>query len=140
MIRKIEAIVKESCKKSGWKYQYNHFKMVRNYALLLSKKYNANKKVVELAALLHDIGRIKYGPRRHAMTSAIEAEKILKKFNYDKEIVKKVKGCILSHRHSSTRRTESLEAKIVKDADALSHFATVPLLLTIAVSQNKNEA
>ena len=35
----------------------------------------ADKLIVQLSALLHDIGRIKYGPKEHERRSAEEAEK-----------------------------------------------------------------
>jgi putative nucleotidyltransferase with HDIG domain len=132
-ITKIEKIVREACIKSERKYQYDyHIQIVRKYAKILAKKYRANKKVVDLIALLHDIGRLKYGPKKHAITGAMEAEKILQKFNYDKNLIKEVKMGILSHRHSSSRKAESIEAKIVKDADALSHFDIIPVLFMAA--------
>lgn len=132
-IKKIEKIVKTACIKSDREYQYKyHFLIVRKYAILLAKKYKADKKVVELVALLHDIGRLKFGYRNHAATGAKEAERILRKLNYDEKTIIKVKNCILFHRHSSKRKVENLEAKIAKDADALAHFEAMPLLFAAA--------
>jgi uncharacterized protein len=136
-IKKIENIVREACKKSEREYQFKyHILIVRKYAILLAKKYKANRKVVELVALLHDIGRLKFGYRKHAISGAMEAERILRKLNYNQNTINQVKDCILSHRHSSKRKTISLEAKISKDADALAHFEAIPVLFTAALSKN----
>ena len=94
-IKEIANFVKEACFKSKWKYkkwQWDHVVLVRKHALKLADKVKADKKIVEVAALLHDIGRIKYKPKNHEITSAKETEKILKKLKLDEEFIKKVKA------------------------------------------------
>jgi len=89
---------------------------------------------------LHDIGRIKYGPKEHEKASAKEAEKILKELGFKENVIKKVKECILLHRHSNEEIPESLEGKILKAADAYSHFQKpLPILLFKAKFHNNLE-
>jgi len=60
-----------------------HCKAVRDVALRIAKKTNADVKLVEAGALLHDIGRSKTHDIRHA----IEGAKIAKKLGLCEEIV-----------------------------------------------------
>jgi uncharacterized protein len=71
---------------------------------------------------LHDIGRIKFGSKNHEETEAIEAEKILKEFSLENEKIEKIKECIKEHRYEKPSISISLEAKILKIADAYAHF------------------
>jgi hypothetical protein len=71
---------------------------------------------------LHDIGRIKFGPSKHEETGAIEAEKILKELKVEEKTIEKIVECIREHRHEKPTIPVSLEAKILKIADAYSHF------------------
>ena len=99
MISQIEKIVKETCQRGRRLDQYKyHVQLVRKYSLKLAKKYKVNKTVVELAALLHDIGRFKFGEKDHEIFGVKEAEKILRKFDYSTEIIKKVKALNYSTR------------------------------------------
>jgi uncharacterized protein (TIGR00295 family) len=62
----------------------NHSKCVRDLAVLIAKKANADIKTVELGALLHDIGRSKTNDIKHA----IEGVKIAKKYDISPKIIK----------------------------------------------------
>lgn len=99
------------------KFYILHINAVRKYALLLAKKLNADKKVVEIAALLHDVGRNR---KEHHIESAKIAERLLLKFGCKKDFINNVTHCILVHRSSRKDRPKTIEAKILKDADALA--------------------
>ncbi len=75
MIEKVREIVKKECYERSRKFHISH---VVKYAKLLGKKLNADEELAELGALLHDIGRIKFGAKNHEITGIYEAEKILK--------------------------------------------------------------
>jgi uncharacterized protein len=146
MIDKAEKIVKKACRtpKKGkkqiwdWNFWRYHVSLVVKNAQLLAKKLGANGEVVELAALLHDIGAIKFGKENHENTGALEAEKILKKLNYPQQTINEVKYCIKAHRGSSKKKPRSLEAEIIRNADAMAHFDTVPSLFRAALILKKN--
>jgi len=124
VVEEVRKIFIKACKNSSiFQEDYEiHTKIVEKLALKLAEKFNANKEIVHLSALLHDIGRVKFGGKDHEKISAEEAEKILKELNVTDEIIAKVKECILLHRHSDPRIPELLEAKILKIADAWAHF------------------
>ncbi|MCA9488137.1 MAG: HD domain-containing protein [Nanoarchaeota archaeon] len=110
-------------------YNYHISSVVKN-SLLLADKLGADRKIVEAAALLHDIGRAegivgKFNmDNEHHLIGEKEAEKILLGLNVDVELVEKIKHCVLTHRGRKGPTPETIEAKIVACADAMSHFDT----------------
>jgi len=114
-----------------WK---SHIESVVNYTKLLSKKFGGDKEIVEIAALLHDIRKMKGQHQwqsnkklidyyhNHHVEGAEEAEKILLKFKYPLEKIEKVKNCILTHSKDKNYPPKTIEAKILATADALSYF------------------
>lgn len=87
----------------------------------------ADEETVELAALLHDIGRLKFGEGDHDITGIPEAEKILKEHNYPQNVIDEVKHCIESHRGSKNISPKTTIAKIITNADAMAHFDILPV-------------
>jgi len=123
MIEKVRNYVIETCEKLNRIEDYKyHISVVEEICVNLAKRFNANEEILRISALLHDIGRIKFGPKNHEETGAIEAEKILKEFNLENEKIEKIKECIREHRHEKPSIPISLEAKILKIADAYAHF------------------
>ena len=137
IIEEIRRFVEEESKKPSAKYGYEpyefHLIPMRNYAIGLAKKLNADLEVVEIAAWLHDIGSIIYGRENHHITGAEIAEKKLKEFIYSLEKIKKIKLCILNHRGSVNNLRVTLEEKIISDADAISNFDNLPGLFKAAL-------
>ena len=122
MLKNIEKDIFELCDSTqyGWK---THIKSVVKYSKILAKQLNADEEICELSALLHDIIKIKYNKgEMHHIYGSEEAEKILKKYDYPGEKIQKIKHCILTHSSDENYSPQSIEAKIVASADALSHF------------------
>ena len=72
-------------RKSGCSEQViRHCMIVRDVAVRMAEKANADVKLVEASALLHDIGRSK----THGIRHAFEGGKIAKKFGLPESIVK----------------------------------------------------
>ncbi len=117
MIKKIEEYVY----KNPWDAPtyLSHVEAVRRYALNLASKLNADKTVVEIAALLHDVGKIKELENHHKASVEI-AKKLLQKFDADKNLIDRVAHCIEVHRASREDKAETIEAQIIKDADGLA--------------------
>ena len=108
-----------------------HVKFVYKEAVKLAKDYGADEEIVSLGALLHDIALIeRFGTRAdHHINGANLAKDILTKFNYPKEKMNRVLGCVLHHR--SSKDAENIEETCVADADILAHFDNVPLLFDV---------
>jgi uncharacterized protein len=113
-----------------------HIKYVVYEANILAEKYNADKEIVELAALLHYIALIKKEVSRvdHHIVGADIAEIILRKYNYPDNRIARVKYCILNHRSSKNGTT--IEELCVADADILAHFDNIPMIFNSAFNRN----
>ena len=113
---------------------YYHIESVVKNAKILAQKFGADEEVVIIAAWLHDIASITdYSLyEMHHIYGASIAEDILKQFDYEQEKINKVKECILNHRGSVSNDKLTIEEKCVADADAISHFDSIPSLLYLA--------
>ncbi|MFH1649929.1 MAG: HD domain-containing protein [Candidatus Woesearchaeota archaeon] len=143
LIRQIAEIVEDACKKETnyfgygiWKY---HIVNVVKYAKMMAKKLGADEEIVEIASLLHDYASVIDHDlyEDHHIHGAVEAEKLLKQFNYPQDKIEKVKECIISHRGSKVIAKESKEALCVADADAMSHFDSIGSLFYLAFFSHK---
>ncbi|MFA5076478.1 MAG: HD domain-containing protein [Patescibacteria group bacterium] len=125
-IRKVRDLVRREAESEDWKY---HIAPVASYARKLAKVLGANQDLAELAALLHDIGRIRFSDdeANHHLTGIPEAEKILKNFKFSSAVIEEVKHCVASHRSSRGERPKTVTAKIIANADGLAHFDILPL-------------
>jgi len=118
-LNEIRKIVKRIAESEDWKF---HILAVVDYSKKLAKILKVNEEIAELAALLHDIGRLKFGGENHHLTGAKEAEKILKKYKFKKEIIGEIKHCIESHRGATDITPKTKLAKIIANADVMAHF------------------
>lgn len=122
MINEIKTMILDLCKDKEWDWKA-HIESVVKYSKILAQKLNADEEICEISAWLHDIIKIRDGKRDlHHVLGSQEAEKILEKYNYPKEKIQQVKHCIITHSSDEQYPPESIEAKIVASADALSHF------------------
>lgn len=111
---------------------YYHICAVVENAVFLAEKYGADVEAVTIAAWLHDIASVTdyslYD--EHHIHGARMAEEILGGFDYDK--IELVKLCVLNHRGSKPTEKRGIEEMCVADADAISHFDSVPSLFYLA--------
>jgi uncharacterized protein len=144
IVEEIKKFVEEECKKPTSKYGYDpflyHFTPVVKYALELAENFGGDKEVLEISAWLHDIGSIVSGRPDHHITGAEIASKKLRELDYSEEKIKLVKRCILNHRGSQQNKRETVEEKIIAEADALSAFESLSGLFGAAfVCEGKNQ-
>jgi len=124
MLDKIRDLVKKEAEDSDWKY---HITLVVKYAKQLARILHVNEEIAELAALLHDIGRLKFGNENHEITGVPEAERIMKAHKYPQSVIDEVKHCVASHRGSKDVPPRTKLAKIIANADAMAHFDILPV-------------
>lgn len=116
---------------------FPHVERVFNLCIQLGKELGANLFVLEIAAFLHDIGRIKEKKdilkRNHADISAEMALIFLKSNDFDlSEVeIESIIHCIRSHSFSNNSKPKTLEAKILSDADKLDALGAIGLYRTI---------
>ncbi|AFQ44585.1 HD domain-containing protein [Desulfosporosinus meridiei] len=108
-------------------HDLDHALRVREWGRKLALEEGADITVVELAALLHDIGRSGAVERTHAESSAGLAVNILLKNGYSEEIVRQVREAIVSHSREAGHEPKTLEAKILYDADKLDFVGAIGL-------------
>lgn len=122
----------------GYDYWENHIKHVVNEAVKLAEIYGADREIVEISALLHDVAQLKkVGPKEgHNVRGAEIAEQMLLKLNYPKDRIEKIKGCILHHSKSSY--AENVEELCVADADVLAHFNGADLIFRTLQERGSN--
>lgn len=115
---------------------YDHIKAVAKNAELLSRQLGANEEITVIAAWLHDIASVTDYDlyENHHIHGAKMAREILSGFDYDEEKIKQVCDCIKNHRGSVVFDKSTPEEICVADADAVSHFDSVPRLLYLAFS------
>jgi len=128
-INKIKQYVEEEHLKPTSKYGYEPYKfhlipMVK-YAENLADELGGDKEIISLAAWLHDIGSIIHGRKNHNITGTKIAEKKLKELNYPLEKIELIKKCIINHRGSQKNNRETIEEKIIAEADAMSNFDNI---------------
>tara|TARA_B110001454_G_scaffold219204_1_gene252235 strand:+ start:51519 stop:52172 length:654 start_codon:yes stop_codon:yes gene_type:complete len=105
-----------------------HLKRVVTMAKHLCEKENANPCVVIPGAWLHDFVVIpKDSPLRKQASriSATRAVEFLERVGYPKEFHSAIAHCIEAHSFSANIPTETLEAKIVQDADRLDALGAI---------------
>lgn len=94
---------------------FKHVFGVRKYGLKLAKIYGADKFIIEMASLLHDVGAD--AGKEHAEESAKISKKFLKKLDIPEEIKERILQCIKLHSMGS--KTENIEEQIIQDADGI---------------------
>jgi len=114
-------------------HDMDHIMRVYNLAMTIAKtESDVNLDVLQAAVLLHDIGGAKEnsdpsGQTDHAVVGAETAKPILESFGFSGEDIKHIQACILSHRYRTNYKPETIEAKIVHDADKLDAAGAIGL-------------
>jgi uncharacterized protein len=128
-IEQIKNKAEEHFKKSKGSHGWDHTLRVYKLCLHIGKIEGADMEVLETAALLHDIGRVcedeSKGKVCHAKMGAKMANDLLLLLGIDKEKTAKIIHCIETHRYRNDKMPESLEAKILFDADKLDSIGAV---------------
>lgn len=142
MIEEIGKIVEDACKNDSNIFGYgiwsHHIVYVVKYAKQLAEKLGADLEIVEIAALLHDYAGIKDSlmVEEHHLHGAVEAGRILNKFDYPEDKIQRVKDCIITHRGSVSMKRLTPEAECIASADAITHVYQVTSLLHLAYVKN----
>lgn len=119
-------------------HDFRHVLRVYRIAERLAEKEGADLPIVRAAALLHDSRGSapgKDGGERagHHITSAEFAGEVLAEKGWQPEKIKAVQHCILAHRYRGGEyKPETLEAKVLFDADKLDVLGAIGAARTIA--------
>jgi uncharacterized protein len=129
IVKQIKKEAKSFFTNARGSHDWEHTQRVYNLCMHIGQKESADLEILELAALLHDIGRLSQdksnGRICHAEEGARAARKILGKYGFDKRKIEKIIHCILSHRFRGKCPPRTKEAKVLFDADKLDSIGAV---------------
>lgn len=130
----VMTVGKEYAERASDHYDFwdNHIRFVVKEALILADEYGADKEIVELGALLHDIALMTNTGTRaeHHINGRKISDELLSQLGYPADNKERVLNCILHHR--SSKNTESIEELCVADADIIAHFDNIPMCFNSA--------
>ncbi|MBE8539375.1 HD domain-containing protein [Geoglobus acetivorans] len=106
-------------------HDWLHTCRVRNLALTIADGCDINKEALEIAALFHDVGRVR-SDKNHAIASAEIAMDFLKNFDLEVEFVDVVVKSI--EEHERLYEPTYLEGKILQDADKLDGMGAIGII------------
>lgn len=109
-------------------HDWHHVERVLRLAERIGEAEGADKETVRYAVLLHDIGREKEDRGEiedHATWGADRARSILADHDVDEGVIDAVEHCIRAHRFSNDIEPETIEAKVLADADNLDALGAV---------------
>lgn len=121
--------------KKDFSHNSDHIFRVENIAKRIADEENADVEIIEAACLFFDIARDledKGEIDDHAEKGAEIARDILEKIEFPKDKIESVCHAIFVHRRSKNRIPESLEAKILIDADYLDAMGAIDIARVIA--------
>ena len=143
MIKKVRDYVLEINQKykdeAEDKYDFwdNHIKFVVQRSLELAEIYKADKELVEIGSLLHDIALLSnVGTKAdHHENGALIAVEFLTKLGLNQAKIDRIRNIILHHR--SSKNAENIEETCVCDADILAHFDSANNIIINAKKRGK---
>ncbi len=124
-------------------HDFDHVMRVYKNAQKITKKEKANKKLVLSAALLHDIVSYPKSSKRSKFSSMDSAKKskiILKKYSFTDEEIIIISGAIAEHSFSQNKVPQTLEGKILQDADRLDALGAIGIARVFATSGSLNRS
>jgi uncharacterized protein len=126
--RQLKKIAEKEMEGASPAHDINHVMRVYNLCLKLAKyEPNVDLDILRTAALLHDIARTREDKTGHthvldvdhAVLGAEMSDKILRELGYPEEKIERIKHCIAAHRFRGGNPPNTIEAKILSDADKL---------------------
>jgi uncharacterized protein len=125
----IKVFSRESFSSARGSHDWDHTERVYNLCMRLADAEGADREVLAIAAFLHDVGRPYQDESRgaicHAEKGAEIAEALLHAYPLPVDKKRNIVHCIRTHRFRGNRRPETLEAKVLFDADKLDAIGAV---------------
>lgn len=118
-------------------HDFDHFLRVENIAKRIAIEENADLEIIEAECLLFDIARMKEDKGEiedHAIEGANIAKEILKQIKFPVDKIELVCYAISVHRRSKGIVPETIEAKILQDADYLDAMGAIDIIRVVTSS------
>ena len=112
-----------------YSHDWEHTERVYKLCMHIGASEGADLDVLAISAFLHDIGRTHQdnakGSICHAEKGADMAREMLEKYPIPREKKENIIHCILTHRYRNSHVPETIEAKVLFDADKLDAIGAV---------------
>ena len=135
ILKTTQKFIKIEFSGEGTGHDYFHIERVVNIAKQIAKEENTDLFLVELSAWLHDVGDYKLHD------GIDQSEKLISEFlksqNASEELIQKVNEIVSHVSFSKGNEAQSLEAKIVQDADRLDAIGAIGIARVFAFGGNK---
>ena len=122
-------------------HDFEHVMRVYKNAQKICKTEKANKTLVLIVVLLHDIVSYPKSDKRSKISSIKSADKskeILEKYNLSKEDIKIISDAINDHSFSQNKIPVTIEGKILQDADRLDALGAIGIARVFATGGSLN--
>ena len=116
-------------------HDFEHIMRVYKNAKKLCKQEKVNEKLVLSAVLLHDIVSYPKSDKRSkksSLESAKKSEQILKKYDFSNEEITIISDAIRDHSFSQNKIPQTVEGKILQDADRLDALGAIGIARVFA--------
>jgi uncharacterized protein len=127
-IARAAAIARDTFAGERGSHDWDHTLRVHDLCLAIARREGGGREVIRLSAYLHDIGRTRRfgrGNGGHAVRGARAARTILSGLRVDPSVIDRVVHCIATHRFRGDAQPETIEAKVLFDADKLDSIGAI---------------
>lgn len=112
--------------------------------LLAADQPEVDRDILKMAALLHDIARVKEdednsGGTDHAVLGAAMAGEILEPLGVSTARIAAVQHCIAAHRYRNQNKPRTIEARILFDADKLDVIGAIGIARSFVLAGQYHE-
>jgi uncharacterized protein len=125
----IRQIAEEMTSDSSGSHDWYHTKRVYDLCMKIGRVEGADLDILGIAAYLHDIGRSYQDKAKgkvcHAEKGAELAQEILNNLDIPEKSMENIINCIRTHRFRGKNIPETIEAKVLFDADKLDSIGAV---------------
>ena len=132
-----------SCMEDSAHDKEHVYRVLYNALEIAKSETSVNYDILIVSCLLHDIGRKEQfeNPNLcHAMVGGEKAYSFLVEHDFDEAFAEQVKKCIQSHRYRKSNPPETVEAKILFDADKLDVVGAIGIARTLVYKGTVSES
>lgn len=123
-----------SCMEDSAHDREHVYRVLYNALEIAAGERDVNHDILIAACLLHDIGRKEQFENPtlcHAMVGAEKADRFLMENGFGVDFAQAVRACIETHRYRKSNPPQSVEAKILFDADKLDAAGAIGIARTL---------
>ena len=130
----IDFMRKELSGNSSGAHTFDHLMRVYTLSMQIGDRLPVSIRVLQAAALLHDVGRQRESETgiSHSILSGEMSKSLLQELAYTESEIEQILDAIRTHRFSEGIEPNSIEGKILSDADKLDAMGAIGVYRTIA--------